>query len=138
MVLKTNRHDSITDLNDLKGLFGLKKSKAGCWVISLPSGTSAASMASTASMTSVASMTSTASFHKKNLLSMMLPLTWQQNDLFWSLNVEWIVKHPLFYGFLALFQDWGCGGQGYYFQPNPSVISQISASKECTDTIFMT
>jgi hypothetical protein len=36
-------------------------------VISLPSGTSAASMASTASMTSVASMTSTASFHKKKL-----------------------------------------------------------------------
>ena len=34
---------------------------------------------------------------------MMLPLTWQQNDLFWSLNVEWIIKNPLFYGFLALF-----------------------------------
>ena len=34
---------------------------------------------------------------------MMLPLTWQQNDLSWSLNVEWIIKNPLFYGFLALF-----------------------------------
>ena len=34
---------------------------------------------------------------------MMLPLTWQQNDLFWSLNVEWIIKNPLFYGLLALF-----------------------------------
>ena len=39
----------------------------------------------------------------KNLLSMMLPLTWQQNDQSWSLNVEWIIKNPLFYGFVALF-----------------------------------
>ena len=39
----------------------------------------------------------------KHLLSMMLPLTWQQNDLPWSLNVEWIIKSPQFYGFLALF-----------------------------------
>ena len=34
---------------------------------------------------------------------MMLPLTWQQNDLSWSLNVEWIIKNPQIYGFLALF-----------------------------------
>ncbi len=34
---------------------------------------------------------------------MMLPLTWKQNDLFWSLNVKWIIKNPLFHGFLALF-----------------------------------
>ena len=34
---------------------------------------------------------------------MMLLLTWQQNDLSWSSNVEWIIKNPLFYGFLALF-----------------------------------
>jgi hypothetical protein len=39
----------------------------------------------------------------KHLLRMMLPLTWQQNDLSWSLNVEWIIKNLLFYGFLALF-----------------------------------
>ena len=39
----------------------------------------------------------------KHLLSMMLPLTWQQNDLPWSLIVEWIIKNPQFYGFLALF-----------------------------------
>jgi hypothetical protein len=58
--------DNITGLNGLNSLFGLKKSKAACWVISMPSGTSAASMTSTASMTSVASMTSTASFHIKN------------------------------------------------------------------------
>ena len=39
----------------------------------------------------------------KHLLNMMLPLTWQQNDLSWSPNVEWIIKNPLFYGFWALF-----------------------------------
>ena len=40
--------------------------------------------------------------------------------------------------FFALIQDWGCGGQGCYFQPNPSVISQMSASHECTDMFFVT
>ena len=39
----------------------------------------------------------------KHLLSMMLPITWQQNDLSWSLNVKWIIKNPLFYGVLSLF-----------------------------------
>ena len=39
----------------------------------------------------------------KNLLKMTLPMTWQQNDQSWSLSVEWIIKNPLFYGFLALF-----------------------------------
>ena len=34
---------------------------------------------------------------------MKLSLTWQQNDLSWSLNVEWIIKNLQFYGFLALF-----------------------------------
>ena len=32
----------------------------------------------------------------KNLLSLMLPLTWQQNDQSWSLNMEWIIKNPLY------------------------------------------
>jgi hypothetical protein len=39
----------------------------------------------------------------KNLLSMMLSLTWQQNYQYWSLNVAWIVKNPLLYGDLAHF-----------------------------------
>jgi hypothetical protein len=39
----------------------------------------------------------------KNLLKMMLPITWQQNVQSWSLNVEWIIKNTLFNGFLALF-----------------------------------
>jgi hypothetical protein len=66
---------------------------------------------------------------------MMLPLTWQQNDLSWSLNVEWINKNPLFYGFFATLAVGGCGGHGCYFQPNPS---QMSASRECTDTVLIT
>ena len=32
----------------------------------------------------------------------------------------------------------GCGGHGCHFQPNPCVISQISAHKKCTNTVFMT
>ena len=34
---------------------------------------------------------------------MMLQITWQQNDQSWSLNVEWIIKNPVFNGFSALF-----------------------------------
>ena len=33
----------------------------------------------------------------------MLPITWQQNDQSWSLNVELIIKNLLYNGFLALF-----------------------------------
>ena len=40
--------------------------------------------------------------------------------------------------FFALIQDWGRGGQGYYFQPNPRIISQNSASHECADPVFVT
>ena len=32
----------------------------------------------------------------------------------------------------------GCGGHGCYFQPNPRVISQMSTSHKCADTVFMT
>ena len=61
---------------------------------------SVASMTSTAS---VASMTSTASFHKRNYWVLCFHQPWHQNDLSWSLNVEWIIKNPLFYWFLAPF-----------------------------------
>ena len=40
----------------------------------------------------------------------------------------------LIFGALAV---GGCGGHGCYFQPNPRVISQNSASYKCTNTIFM-
>ena len=39
----------------------------------------------------------------KNLLSWCYHQQWHQNDLFWSLNVEWIFKNPLYCWFLALF-----------------------------------
>ena len=74
----------------------------------------------------------------KHLLSMMLPITWQQNDLSWSLNVKWILKNPLFYGFLAVFLLEAVEAFGCYFQQNPRVISQNSTSHECTDTVFIT
>ena len=68
---------------------------------------------------------------------MMLPLTWQQNDLFWSqCGIDHQKSHILWiFGTLSV---GGCGGHGCYFQPNPRVISQNSASHECTDTGFMT
>ena len=97
------------------------------WVISLASWTSAASMTSVASMTSTASMTWTASFHQKTYWAWCFHQPWYQNDLFWSLNVGWIIKNLLFYWFLEFLQNWGCGGQGCYFWPNPRVISKKSA-----------
>jgi hypothetical protein len=54
---------------------------------------------------------------------------------------------PQFYGFnqkstiLWIFgthSTGGCGGHGCYFQLNPRVISQMSASHKCTNIIFMT
>ena len=47
-------------------------------------------------------------------------------------------KNPLFYGLFATLAVGGCGGHGWYFQPNPKVISQMSASYECTDSVFIT
>ena len=74
----------------------------------------------------------------KNLLSMMIPLTWQKNYLSLSLIVEWTIKNPLSYGLFATLAVGGCGGHGWYFQPNPKVISQMSASYKCTDSVFIT
>jgi hypothetical protein len=67
------------------------------------SGTSAASITYTASTTSAASMTSSDSFHQKNYWAWFFHQSWHQNDLFWSLSVEWIIKSALFYWFLAPF-----------------------------------
>ena len=38
----------------------------------------------------------------------------------------------------AIIQDWGRGGQGCYFQPNPRAIGQISACHEHIDLVLMT
>ena len=49
------------------------------------------------------------------------------------------IKNPLFYGFLALFllETVEAMVVSCYFQPNPRVISQISASHECTVWQYM-
>ena len=52
-----------------------------------------------------------------------------------SLNVHNVKILSIFF---SAFQVWGCEGQGCYFQPNPSIISQMSASYECTDMFLMT
>jgi len=64
---------------------------------------SVASMNSTASTASAASMTSTASFYKRNYWVLCFHQPWHQNDLYWSLNVQWIIENPLFYWFMAHF-----------------------------------
>ena len=51
--------------------------------------------------------------------------------------VEWISKNPLF---LLIFGDLsvgGCGGHGFYFQPNPRVISEMFIANERTNTFFI-
>ena len=59
--------------------------------------TSTASMTSTASTTSMASMTFTASFHQKHYWLWWLDHPWHQNNQYWSLFVEWIIKNPIFH-----------------------------------------
>jgi hypothetical protein len=89
-------------------------------------------------MTSTASMTSVASFHQKHLLSMMLSLTWQQNDLSWSSQCGMDHQKPTILWIFGTLSVGGCGGHGCYFQPNSMVISQISAPHKYTDIVFMT
>ena len=69
---------------------------------------------------------------------MILLLTWQQNDLSWSPNVDMDHQKSTILWILGTPSVGGCGGQGCYFQPNPRVISQISASHKCTDLVYMT
>ena len=61
-------------------------------------------MTSTASTTSMASMASTASFHQWHYWLRWLDHPWHQNNQYWSLFVEWIIKTPIFHWYyLALF-----------------------------------
>ena len=64
--------------------------------------TSAASMTSVASAASMASMTSTASFYIKNSF-LWFDHPWHQNDQYWSISVEWIIKNHSFLLSLAPF-----------------------------------
>ena len=70
-------------------------------------------MASTASTASVASMTYTTSFHqKKNDWYWWLDHPWHQNDQYWSLIVERILKNPIFHWYLVCtLSVGGCWGQ---------------------------
>ena len=75
---------------------------------------------------------STVSYHQNT--NMMLPLTWQQNDdLFLSLNVKWIIKIHYFMDFLPLLLL-----EALEAMDVTRVKSQISASHEFTDFVFMT
>jgi hypothetical protein len=51
---------------------------------------------------------------------------------------EWIIKNPLFHGFLALLLLKAVEAMDVTFPPNPRARSQMSASYKCTDTVFMT
>ena len=87
--------------------------------------TSAASLTSSASATSLASTASKALFHQKTSWSWWLHHPWHQNDQYWPLFVEWIIKNPIFHWYLVpiLSEDWGqlmlvflknsCGTQKY-------------------------
>ena len=70
--------------------------------------TSAASMTS---ITSVASMTSTASFHQRTSWTWWSDHPWYQNDQYWSLFKEWIIKNPVFLLISDTLSVGGCWGQ---------------------------
>ena len=51
----------------------------------------------------------------KMLLSLIFHQPWYQTDLFWSLNVRWIIKNSAFSLIFDIFSFGGCGGQASYF-----------------------
>ena len=105
-----SKHQNKSKFNNLDDSGVLSSDFPGLWI-------SVASMTSTASTASVASMTSTASFHKRNYWVLCFHQPWHQNDLSWSLNVEWIIKNPLFYWFLAPFLlEAGEASLSYFFK----------------------
>ena len=74
--------------------------------------TSAASLTSAASATSLSSLASPALFPPRNSWSWWFDHHWHQNDQYWSLFVEWIIKNPLFHWYLVLtLSVGGCWGQ---------------------------
>ena len=73
--------------------------------------TLAASVTSTASTTSVASMTFTVSFHQKSYWSGWLDQPWHQNDQYWSLFVECIIKSNFSLIHISTFSVEDCWGQ---------------------------
>ena len=61
------------------------------------------SLTSAASAASLASTTSTAQFHQRTSWNWWLEHSWHQNDQYWSLYVEWIIKNPIIHWYLISF-----------------------------------
>ena len=133
-----NRHDDIAGLNDLNSLFGLKKSKAACILITgwfpcnqerqqpqwpqqplWPQWPQQPHIIKKLTEHDVAITLAT----KWPILVSQCGMAHQKSSILWIL-------HTVSVG--------GCWGHGCYFQPNPRVISQISTTHECTDFVFMT
>ena len=87
--------------------------------------TSAASMTSPASATSMASTASKALFHQKTSWSWWLDLHWHQNDQYWPLFVEWIIKNPNFHRYPIHFLLEAVEASQCYFFENQECISEI-------------
>ena len=69
-------------------------------------------------------MTSTASFHQKYcVLKFFQPCN--QNDLSWSLKLEWTIKNPLLFWFLA-------GGYPISYETKIKFKGQMTKPNDCT------
>ena len=77
------------------------------WIIP---GTQMTKLTLVASATSLASTASTAQFPQKTSWFRWSDHPQHQNDQYWSLFVEWIIKNPIFYWFNT-FSVRGCWGQ---------------------------
>ena len=87
-------------------------------VIFLASDTYAASLTLAASETSMASMTSKALFPQKTSWFWWFHPHWHQNDQYWSLFGDWIIKNPNFYWYLAIFLSEAVEASQCYFFRN--------------------
>ena len=133
-----NRHHNITGLNYLKSFFGLKKSKAAFTLINgwfpchqEPQQPQWPQQPLWPPWPQQSHIIKNLNEHDVNI---NLATKWPTLVSQCGMNHQ---KNPLLYGLFATPDVRGCGGQGWYFQPNPRVTSQMSASHECTDAVFM-
>ena len=87
-------------------------------MIFLASDTYAASLNSAASETSMALVTSKAIFPQKNFRFWWFHPHWHQNDQYWSLFGNWIIKNANFYWYLAIFLSEAVETSRHYFFGN--------------------
>ena len=99
--------NNLSGLNDLNSLFGLKKIKKllAFYILSdFPGNRNLSSLNDLDSLNNLSGLNDLNSlFSSKNLGNLMFPSILAPKWPIWSLNVEWIIKNPLFYRFLALF-----------------------------------